>query len=118
MIGSEDEPVSITVGVVGVVEGPEAPISLMGSVVGEAPIAPVSLAGEVFGGAPIAPVSLAGRFLGGAPIAPVSLWYIFMEPKASEEVGWKGEALGLRLLFLSVEEVDLSVVGIVGVEVG
>ncbi len=102
VIGSEVETVSVTVGVVGVVEGPEAPISLVGAVVG---------------GAPIAPVSLVGEFLGGAPIAPVSLWFI-KEPKASEGVGWKGEALGFRLLFLSVEEEEVSVIGLVVVEVG
>ncbi len=62
VIGSEVEPVSVSVGVVGVEEGPKALVSLMGAVVGEAPIAPVSLAGDFFGGAPIAPVSLAGEF--------------------------------------------------------
>ncbi len=130
VIGSEVETVSVIVGVVGVEEGPEAPISLVGAVVGEAPIAPVSLAGELFEGAPIAPISLVGDFLGGASIAPVnlagkifggasmapvSLWYIFKDPKASEEVGWNGEALGFRL---SVEEGEFSVVGLEVVEVG
>ncbi len=42
---------------------------------------------------------------------------MFKNPEASEEVGWKGEALGFRLLFFSVEEGEVSVVGLVVVEV-
>ncbi len=102
VIGSEVESVSLSVGVMGVEEGPKAPVSLMGGLFEGAPIAPESLVGAVFRGAPIAPVSLVGAVLGGAPIAPVSLVFSFKEkPKSSEEEGWKGETLGLRQLALS-----------------
>ena len=93
VIGSEVGPMSVSVGVMGVEEGPKAPVSLMG---------------ELFEGAPVAPESLVGEVFGGAPVAPVSLWYVFKSPKASEEVGWEGEALELRLLILSVEEGEVS----------
>jgi hypothetical protein len=95
VIGSEVEPVSLSVGVMGVEEGPK------GELFEGAPIAPESLVGAVFGGTPIVPVSLVGAVLGGAPIAPVSLVYSFKErSKSSEEEGWKGEALGLRQLLM------------------
>ena len=81
-------------------------------------MASVSLMGEVFEEAPIASESLVGKVLGRAPIALVSSWYVFKSPKALEEVGWMGEALGFRLLFLSVEGGEVSVVGLVVVEVG
>ncbi len=42
---------------------------------------------------------------------------MFKNPEASEEVGWKGEALGFRLLFFPVEEGEVSVVGLMVVEV-
>jgi hypothetical protein len=99
-------------------EAPIASISLMGEFFGEAPIASVSLMGEVFEEAPIASVSLVGEVFGRAPIALVSPWYVFKSPKDFEEAGWMGVALGFRLLFLSVEGGEVSVVGLVVVEVG
>ena len=94
--------VEVTLGLMGEFfgEAPIASISLMGEFFGEAPIASVSLMGEVFEEAPIASVSLVGEVFGRAPIALVSPWYVF------------------RLLLLSVEGGEVSVVGIVVVEVG
>jgi len=60
----------------------------------------LGLMGEFFGEAPIASVSLVGEVFGRAPIALVSPWYVF------------------RLLLLSVEGGEVSVVGLVVVEVG
>ncbi len=96
-IGSEEvDPVSVLV---------EVELGLMGDFFEEAPIASVSLVGDFFGEEPITSVSLVGDFFGEAPIASVSLLYAMKgDPKASEEVGWKGEALGSRPFFTSEVE--------------